>query len=407
MNAGISRPRIAIVVPGLNIGGGVPAVARFIHSAILRDGRFDVSLVSLTVSSRDPASILISSPRTWIRGIRTTTENMGDTIFHEVGAFIGEIEIMRYQPRAELSSLIESCDIIQVVSGTPAWANSVIGLSKPVALQVASLISVERRMLLKQSHLLIGLWRRIMTWFADRLDRYALTKVDYVFVENRWMETYVQSISRNGRPRVCFAPPGIDTNHFRPAAPGDIAPFKQPYILCVGRLSDPRKNIGLLIELFARVSAKENPLLVLAGKDLQGPLVMRWAHNFGILEKIRIIDNPSSLELARLYRHCCCFALPSDEEGFGIVVIEAMSCCAPVVATRCGGPQEIITHGEDGFLVDRGDVASMTKHLVLLANDAALRAKIGLRARTVVEEKYSEDVAGRVFLKAYDALLKK
>jgi glycosyltransferase involved in cell wall biosynthesis len=45
------------------------------------------------------------------------------------------------------------------------------------------------------------------------------------------------------------------------------------------------------------------------------------------------------------------FALSSDEEGLGIVILEAMACAIPVVATKCGGPDGIITDGKDGYLI--------------------------------------------------------
>ncbi len=401
------RPRIALVVPALDQGGGVPSVAKFIRRTILRDGRFDTCLVSLPMSSRDPSSTLIRNPRTWMRGIATRAGTFDSEPFVEVGAFLGDIEVMRYQPRAELAAAISQCDLIQVVAGSPAWANAVLGLGKPVVLQVATLIDVERRKYLEQSDSVLKRWRSVMTRLAGRLDTIALRSVDAVLVENPLMLARAESVSKNGRPLVRYAPPGVDTKLFRPATASDTSPIDRPYILCVGRLSDPRKNVGLLIEAYSRLPKNERPLLVLAGDDLPQELVKRQGDKLRITEDIRLILKPSINELARLYRHSQFFALPSDEEGFGMVVIEAMASGIPVVATRCGGPDGIITDGDDGFLVNRDDIDGMTQRLMLLSGDAALAAKVGQRARITVESKYSEDVAGRMFLSIYGMLLER
>ena len=65
-----------------------------------------------------------------------------------------------------------------------------------------------------------------------------------------------------------------------------------------------------------------------------------------------------------MYQRAAVFALPSDDEGLGIVILEAMACGVPVVATRCGGPEDIITDGTDGFLVPRYDAGALASRLV-------------------------------------------
>jgi N-acetyl-alpha-D-glucosaminyl L-malate synthase BshA len=73
--------------------------------------------------------------------------------------------------------------------------------------------------------------------------------------------------------------------------------------------------------------------------------------------------------------------LPSEIESFGLVALEAMACEVPVVATRIGGIPEVVEHGEDGFLVDLGDVAAMAEASIRLAKDPELRAEMGKSAR--------------------------
>jgi glycosyltransferase involved in cell wall biosynthesis len=273
-----------------------------------------------------------------------------------------------------------------------------------VALQVATLVDVERRKLLAESARVSGAWRRTMTNLTSRLDHAALRRVDAVLVENPWMESLARSLSVAGRPLVRYAPPGVDIVRFRPVAPGETTPFDRPYILGVGRFADPRKNVDLMLEAFSRMAPAGRPLLVLAGSEFPPDIVSR-AERLGVARDLHLVVRPSIEELARLYRHAMCFALSSDEEGFGVVVIEAMSSGVPVVATRCGGPEGIVADGSDGYLVHRDDADGMASRLTTLASDPELRAGMGRRARSTVEHRYSEEVAGRAYLDVYERLL--
>ena len=82
--------------------------------------------------------------------------------------------------------------------------------------------------------------------------------------------------------------------------------------------------------------------------------------------------------------------MPSQwEETFGLVLIEAGANRKPVVATRVGGIPEVIVDGESGFLVEMSDIDGMVSRVELLINDASLRARMGQRARDIVEEKFT------------------
>ena len=137
--------RIGMIVPSLERGGGVPAVARFVHKTAQRAGRYEVRLISLATSHDDPASVLLSRPASWPRGIQRQAGNWESLSFEHIGAIGGELEFQRYMPRRRLEESIGPCDVLQVVCGSPAWANAVIGLHKPVSLQVATRARVERR----------------------------------------------------------------------------------------------------------------------------------------------------------------------------------------------------------------------------------------------------------------------
>lgn len=100
-------------------------------------------------------------------------------------------------------------------------------------------------------------------------------------------------------------------------------------------------------------------------------------------------------DIARVLRGMDIFVHPADREPFGRVVIEAMASGLPVVATRCGGPEEIITHGQTGLLVEKGDAPAIAAETLRLLRDDKLRGRLGLAARERARDEFSVEKTGR------------
>lgn len=401
----VPKPRIGLVVPSLEQGGGVPSVAEFICQSIEATGGFDIRLVSLCQTGRTDTGIALTKPGSWFRGMRTDNGIWRGRPYIRMGSFASELEFQRYQPRNALTELLADCDLIQVVCGSPAWAWAVCGLGKPVAVQCATRAIVERRRQEAIAYGPLGIWRRWMTKCTDHFDRKALQSVDAIQVENSWMLDYAREVNVGRDVIICNAPPGVDADHFRPAA---IRKLKSgPYILCVGRLDDPRKNIGLLLEAFAKLplALTSTTRLVLAGSGKPRPDFWVRVEQLKLTGRVDFVQSPDADALVRLYQSAAVFSLPSDEEGLGVVILEAMACGIPVVSTRSGGPDGIITDGVDGFLVALDDERAMVEKLTILLADAALNERMGIAARERIMRKYEAGIAGKAFLDIYDELL--
>lgn len=398
-------PKIALIVPNLPDGGGVQAVAAFIKDVIIQSGRYDLKVISLSTSANDPDSALVRRPLRFLRGPITATRTwLGLPVVH-VGAWAGDFEFMRYQPRKALKDAVADCDLIQVVCGGPAWANAVIGLGKPVSVQCATRTLVERRRRDANPKSLSDYWRKAMTRITDHFDNRALNRADAIQLENPWMLDYTVSLNR-GRPAdIRYAPPGVDESMFMPLAVRNLA--ESPYILCVARLSDPRKNVELLLEAYARLPEvlRATVRLKLAGSS--GPPEHFWARaeQLGLKNHIEFIAKPDLNSLVSLYQHASVFVLPSDEEGLGVVLLEAMACGIPVISTRSGGPDGIITHGTDGYLTPLGDVGEMASCLKECLENLALNSRMGEAARDTIVRRYSRSVTGAEFVAVWDGLL--
>ena len=98
------------------------------------------------------------------------------------------------------------------------------------------------------------------------------------------------------------------------------------------------------------------------------------------------------------------FLLSSISEGFSIATIQAMAAGLPSIVTRSGGPQEIITHGQTGWMVEAGDPAAIAKAILKLAADPELCAQLAMNGRLHVAETFDMKAMLAAYEDIYDRL---
>jgi glycosyltransferase involved in cell wall biosynthesis len=154
-------------------------------------------------------------------------------------------------------------------------------------------------------------------------------------------------------------------------------------VLYVGNLI-PRKGLHFLLEALKQTDLSTWQLTA-AGSLQADPAysqsLFRQVRENGLQNNVRFLDAVSDTELASLMSCAHILAMPSSYEGFGIVYLEGMSFGLPVLAACQGGAQEIVKHGENGFLVAPDDVEGLAGYLSGLAGDRMRLARMSLAAR--------------------------
>lgn len=171
-------------------------------------------------------------------------------------------------------------------------------------------------------------------------------------------------------------------------APHDLTTMPQPYVLSVCR-HVRKKGIDTLLRAFEIVARRRPDLsLALVG---DGPLRsehMAQARALGIAERVVFVGNVAHAEVSAYFAGCLLFALPSRDEPFGIVILEAGHHNKASVCTRVGGVPEIITDGIDGVLVEPDDPDALAAAILALAGDPARREALGSRAHATVLKRF-------------------
>jgi glycosyltransferase involved in cell wall biosynthesis len=218
----------------------------------------------------------------------------------------------------------------------------------------------------------------------------------YRWVERRYLasvngfiynsQTTCQAIQRlvgAGRPTVIAYPAG---DRFNPQiSEVEIARrAQQPGPLRIFFLGNiiPRKGLHTLLEALSLLPDHPWTLDVAGGETLDAAYsrqVHRQAKAFG--DQVRFLGPLNSEELAHHFAESQVLAVPSSYEGFGIVYLEGMSFGLPALATTAGAAGEIITHGQDGFLVAPGDSAGLAGCIQRLAEDRERLLAMSLAAR--------------------------
>ena len=281
---------------------------------------------------------------------------------------------------------------------------------------IAGLVGVIAGKLYKKRVVLMMHGAEVFVLGKNPVLKFILKNVDYLisnstFTEKKTLEVYPV-------PNHQVISPGVDIKRFYPQK-------KIPYlrkilniseedifILAIGKFI-PRKGFEYLIKAFNIIVNQRKTTNIKLRIGGRGPLKKKYEtmiKDYGLNSCISFLRNINDAEIPSYYSEADIFVLPSivddrgDTEGLGVVLIEAMACQTPCIASNVGGIPDIIKDGINGFLIEQRNLKVLVERIFRLADNKELRIKIGINGYESVKENFNWNSISKKIIKVYDVM---
>lgn len=216
---------------------------------------------------------------------------------------------------------------------------------------------------------------------------------------------------RHHKPhKIKIIPFGIETNIFKPKITEKNNPFSQKAsdivqfvtrrfikkgghsLLFVGGLDEAHyfKGLNILFQALALLKDHNIILNIIGDGNLKSQYEQE-ALQLNLLKRIRFMGRVSEEELIKQYQEADLLILPSinSHEAFGLVLIEAMACGLPVIASDLPGVRSVFQDGKQGLLCQAGNADDLAKKIDQVLKDEPKRQKMAIKARQLAEDRYA------------------
>jgi glycosyltransferase involved in cell wall biosynthesis len=287
---------------------------------------------------------------------------------------------------------------IRIIHATDRPRNAVYGVLLSKATQAKSIVHVHVK------------WSEAYS----RAARWGVAQADAVFSISKYVTSTVVGMGRSPRD-VYTVPNAIDASRWDPMTDGaDFRrelgiPLDVPLLASVSRLFS-WKGQRELLQAFA-LAHVEHPdtRLVVVGDDVSGQDGAYLKELKALALKLRISDNViftgGRSDIPRVMAACDVFTLPSFEEPFGLVFLEAMAMARPVIAIDNGGTPEVVEHGRSGLLSPPWDVPALAANISALLRDPEKRTRFGRYGQERVRQYFNAERMAADAARAYEAVL--
>jgi len=245
----------------------------------------------------------------------------------------------------------------------------------------------------------------------------ALSKVfipflHWVMVNSDIVTSPSKALATHSRRRnVAIIPHGVDCSLFNQNINGLETRKRlkigddEVLVLTVQRLH-PRKGLECLLKALGIVVRENSKVkIVIVGEGPEREKLESLAGKLHITRNVTFLGSVDHTDLPKVYAACDIFVLHTLYEAFGIVLVEAMASCKPVVSTNVGGVPEIVQNGKTGLLVPPRNSNLLAKAILLLASDEILRRTMGKEGRKIVEKRYDWSVIVERYLDLYSSIV--
>lgn len=248
------------------------------------------------------------------------------------------------------------------------------------------------------------------TYFFKRINKKACERADKLIAVSKYVKRTITKEYGITSDKVKVIPNAVDINKFNPAIKGyeireRLNIQSEPIVLFVGRL-DHTKGIMYLLKSFSKI-VKNIPdaKLIIIGKGQLRNHIISFIDKNNLGKSIMLIGRVEDEDLPKFYAASDLVVLPSLLEGFGIVLIEAMACGKPCVATRAGGPEDILIDAETGFIVPPADSSSLYHAIHILLTNNKLSRDFAVASRKRIEKNFTWDKIAKETVDVYKEML--
>lgn len=384
----MTSSRLYIAARDPRDGGGVQSMAKVVYRAAERIG-YNPCIVCNMLNSSTQARLthpLRAVQLDPAQNIQHT--NVDGLEVKGIPLILPEIEFTHYVLNISgWRKAIEDGDIFFAVGGTNQCNLPFIKQNISFGSWTATLLWEDRVDRLQSAPLIERVRDRISRPILEHIEKKAFNNADPAIVLSEYTAERVRERYRIEADEVISYP--IDTEQFSAEPTGKEPTSEGPVALFVGRFNDPRKNISMLVEAFAKVREEiPDAELWLIG-DEPNEYIRNSISSHGLDESVVCHDKIPNRDLPKYYRGADLLAIPSNQEGLAIVGLEAMACGTPVVSTRCGGPEQYIISDETGYLVPKDDTVTMAKQIIELLADSDYQQRLSRNARNLIIEEYN------------------
>jgi len=304
---------------------------------------------------------------------------------YQMGASFPEFESRAHRfDQRSLDRILDSCASCFAISGNNHAARPFLDTGRPYSVWTATTFWEDCEHRIEQTHFsprkLLDLLSKPM---CGTLEHRVFKRSNKIAVISTYTRDHVLRLDPQWATKVQVIHPPVDCAIYQP-----LLKERQPTILFVGRLSDPRKNLSLLLTAFSRC-AREVPDLQLELMGSAEPATPQMLSNHPYAHRIHWKGPATEADKIHAIQRSLVLVIPSFQEGFAIVGAEALACGTPVVSTRCGGTTDHVLHEQTGLLVEDFDPQSLADAILRLIHDPLLYAKLSRQARDFAEKHLS------------------
>lgn len=246
--------------------------------------------------------------------------------------------------------------------------------------------------------------------FYCPVDKITLNNADKIIAVSTELGEDIKKQYRLPEGKLAIILNGIDVNRFKPMSAGGIrkkwALNYEKIILSVGAINE-QKGFHLLLKVLPDILEYDKKIkLVIVGTGPYLSKLKNIANKLNISESVIFTGRVSDDDLPRYYNLADIFVnLTMRLEGLPLVIIEAMACEKPVVASAIGGIKDVIEDGVSGILVAPGNINALKGNIIKVLGDEQLAHEFGKNARKRVVERFSLDRMVEDTIKVYEEVL--